>query len=37
MFYFTGQATVIGLDTLNFMLGAVADHLTSFGGGYVGQ
>ena len=32
MFYFTGLASVTGLDTLRFLPGAVADHLTSFGG-----
>jgi uncharacterized protein (TIGR03790 family) len=32
MFYFTGQATVTHLNTLNFLPGAIADHLTSFGG-----
>lgn len=32
MFYFTGQAHVQGLDTLQFLPGAIADHLTSFGG-----
>jgi uncharacterized protein (TIGR03790 family) len=32
MFYFTGLASVAGLDTLHFLPGAVADHLTSFGG-----
>jgi uncharacterized protein (TIGR03790 family) len=32
MFYFTGLASVAGLDTLRFLPGAVADHLTSFGG-----
>lgn len=32
MFYFTGAATVPDLKTLNFMPGAIADHLTSFGG-----
>ncbi|MES2547365.1 MAG: TIGR03790 family protein [Pseudomonadota bacterium] len=32
MFYFTGVASVPHLETLNFMPGAVADHLTSGGG-----
>lgn len=32
MFYFTGVASVARLDTLRFLPGAVADHLTSFGG-----
>ena len=32
MFYFTGLSSVSDLETLNFMPGAVADHLTSFGG-----
>ncbi len=32
MFYFTGLAAVAGLDTLHFLPGAIADHLTSFGG-----
>lgn len=32
MFYFTGQAMVADLHTLNFMPGAIADHLTSSGG-----
>lgn len=32
MFYFTGAASVPYLETLNFMPGAVADHLTSTGG-----
>ncbi|NNJ90827.1 MAG: TIGR03790 family protein, partial [Gammaproteobacteria bacterium] len=32
MFYFTGKAHVKHLDTLKFIPGAVADHLTSFGG-----
>ncbi len=32
MFYFTGKDSVLHLETLNFMPGAVADHLTSFGG-----
>lgn len=32
MFYFTGQASVNHLETLNFLPGSIADHLTSFGG-----
>ncbi len=32
MFYFTGQTSVAHLGTLNFLPGAVGDHLTSFGG-----
>lgn len=32
MFYFTGQTSVAHLNTLNFLPGAVGDHLTSFGG-----
>lgn len=32
MFYFTGLPTVPGLTTLRFLPGAIADHLTSFGG-----
>ena len=32
MFYFTGVDSVPFLETLNFMPGAIADHLTSFGG-----
>lgn len=32
LFYFTGVTRVAGLDTLNFLPGAVADHLTSTGG-----
>ncbi|OYY50380.1 MAG: TIGR03790 family protein [Methylophilales bacterium 28-44-11] len=32
MFYFTGQTAVTHLGTLNFLPGAVGDHLTSFGG-----
>lgn len=32
MFYFTGQTSVEHLNTLNFLPGAVGDHLTSFGG-----
>lgn len=32
LFYFTGLQQVPGLETLTFRPGAVADHLTSFGG-----
>jgi uncharacterized protein (TIGR03790 family) len=32
MFYFTGLATVPDLETLNFVPGAIADHLTSTSG-----
>ena len=32
LFYFTGKSWVEGLDTLRFVPGAVADHLTSSGG-----
>lgn len=32
MFYFTGRTHVEGLDTLGFLPGAMADHLTSAGG-----
>jgi len=32
LFYFTGKASVEGLDTLHFVPGAIADHLTSAGG-----
>ena len=32
LFYFTGLAKVAGLETLGFKPGAVADHLTSYGG-----
>lgn len=32
MFYITGLMQVPYLDTLNFVPGAIADHLTSFGG-----
>lgn len=32
LFYFTGLVKVDGLDTLKFLPGAVADHLTSTGG-----
>lgn len=32
LFYFIGKARVEGLETLNFVPGAIADHLTSTGG-----
>ncbi len=32
LFYFTGRARVLHLDTLHFLPGAIADHLTSSGG-----
>jgi uncharacterized protein (TIGR03790 family) len=32
LLYMTGRATVEGLDTIGFVPGALADHLTSFGG-----
>lgn len=32
LFYFTGAARVAGLETLRFLPGAIADHLTSSGG-----
>ena len=32
LFYFTGKARVEGLETLGFLPGAIADHLTSAGG-----
>jgi uncharacterized protein (TIGR03790 family) len=32
LFYFTGKAKVEGLETLRFLPGAIADHLTSAGG-----
>ncbi len=32
LFYFTGAQRVAGLETLGFIPGAIADHLTSFGG-----
>jgi uncharacterized protein (TIGR03790 family) len=37
LFYFTGAVTVAGLDTLRFLPGAIADHLTSTGGVLTGQ
>lgn len=32
LFYFTGRVRVDGLETLGFLPGAIADHLTSLGG-----
>ncbi|HVV87487.1 MAG TPA: TIGR03790 family protein [Kofleriaceae bacterium] len=32
LFYFTGLASVDGIDTNHYLPGAIADHLTSFGG-----
>jgi uncharacterized protein (TIGR03790 family) len=32
MFYFVGAATVPNVEGTQFLPGAVADHLTSFGG-----
>ncbi len=32
LFYFTGKANIEGLETLHFVPGAIADHLTSAGG-----
>lgn len=37
LFYFTGLPTVPKLDTLTFLPGAMADHLTSTGGQLVGS
>lgn len=37
LFYFTGRSRVEGLETLGFLPGAIADHLTSFGGVLDGQ
>ena len=37
LFYFTGVANVAGLETLRFVPGAIADHLTSSGGISDGQ
>ena len=37
LFYFTGSKNVDGLDTLGFLPGAIADHLTSHGGSLVGS
>lgn len=32
LFYFTGKARVRGIDSNHYLPGAIADHLTSFGG-----
>ncbi|MDP3088402.1 MAG: TIGR03790 family protein [Methylotenera sp.] len=37
MFYHTGGASVTKLDTLEFLPGALADHLTSYGGDLLGH
>jgi uncharacterized protein (TIGR03790 family) len=37
LFYFTGRAVVPGLETLRFLPGAIADHLTSVGGVLTGR
>ncbi|WP_342118543.1 TIGR03790 family protein [Pseudoduganella sp. OTU4001] len=37
MFYQTGVARVAKLDTLHFLPGALADHLTSYGGDLLGN
>lgn len=37
MFYFTGAVRVANLETLQFLPGAVADHLTSAGGDLLGD
>lgn len=37
MFYQTGGSSVAKLDTLEFMPGAIADHLTSYGGDLLGN
>ena len=37
LFYFTGRTQVEGLETLGFLPGAIADHLTSSGGALDGQ
>ncbi len=37
MFYQTGAARVAKLDTLRFLPGALADHLTSYGGDLLGN
>lgn len=37
MFYLTGAASVPKLETLHFMPGALADHLTSVGGDLLGK
>jgi uncharacterized protein (TIGR03790 family) len=37
LFYFTGKTRVEGLDSLRFLPGAIADHLTSAGGKLTGS
>lgn len=37
LFYFIGAVRVEGLETLKFVPGAIADHLTSFGGDLLGN
>jgi uncharacterized protein (TIGR03790 family) len=37
LFYFTGIMRVLGLDTIRFVPGAIADHLTSAGGDLMGN
>ncbi|MHB8697596.1 MAG: TIGR03790 family protein [Sulfuricaulis sp.] len=37
MFYFTGVAKVTALNTIRFLPGAIADHLTSSGGELIGS
>ncbi|MGH8750982.1 MAG: TIGR03790 family protein [Burkholderiales bacterium] len=37
LFYFTGKARIEGLETLQFVPGAIADHLTSAGGVLTGD
>jgi uncharacterized protein (TIGR03790 family) len=37
MFYFTGKTHIDGLDSLTFLPGALADHLTSSGGVLTGR
>lgn len=37
LFYFTGVPQVADLGTLRFLPGAIADHLTSFGGELIGS
>jgi hypothetical protein len=37
LFYFTGRTHIDGLETLHFLPGAIADHLTSTGGMLTGS
>lgn len=37
MFYFTGLKEVAGIDTNNYLPGAIADHMTSGGGQLIGS